>query len=395
MSRGASCAETLSPNTRDMSLDEFLDFLEPQEEKIDDKGNVLAPARGGAICQSASDWNRQKTALEQACNLLGKSCSYEMREVLQKVTTSVDTLQAKVSVKKEESIVTAIFAIPASGSVGDHVTALQKALKTHGFNPGTVDGIFGPKTLLAVSEFQKSLGLPGSGIIGPKTLQGLGLQVVPLSPAGAAITRDLKGRKARYLHPTLRLLIEGRVFPGGKIPECFKNRDLVACVQLISKAMAELEIREVGGNNKGEVVGLIQAVIGPHMQNGTGDAWCMSAVQCGIALIEDFFQVESPVLDSEHCVTTWNHAKKIAGLHTQECEAGSIWIAQNGSTTSGHTGFVIRPVAGGKMDTAEGNTGSGSIRDGDGFYLRTRNQAKNGDLKTLGFVRLYVDNVVA
>lgn len=46
---------------------------------------------------------------------------------------------------------------------------LQKALRLAGYCPGKIDGIIGPKTRAATSEFQKAKGMRGSGIPGPKT----------------------------------------------------------------------------------------------------------------------------------------------------------------------------------------------------------------------------------
>lgn len=56
------------------------------------------------------------------------------------------------------------------GDTGDNVSALQQALSTLGFDPGAVDGKFGPVTEQAVSAFQKSAGLAEDGVAGAKTL---------------------------------------------------------------------------------------------------------------------------------------------------------------------------------------------------------------------------------
>jgi hypothetical protein len=81
---GAICAETITGKTRDMSMDEFFDFLEPREEQPDptNPGHTLS-SRGGAICQSVDDWNSQKTALEIACRILGKNCTYEIKQAIE------------------------------------------------------------------------------------------------------------------------------------------------------------------------------------------------------------------------------------------------------------------------------------------------------------------------
>ncbi len=64
-------AETNTDWTGDLTLEETITFLEPF------LGNDEHPARAGAICMSAYDWNRMKTALEQACRAMGKKCKYE------------------------------------------------------------------------------------------------------------------------------------------------------------------------------------------------------------------------------------------------------------------------------------------------------------------------------
>lgn len=59
------------------------------------------------------------------------------------------------------------------GIVNSNVTAIQAKLAALGFNPGPVDGIFGPKSLAAIKAFQKSRGLAADGIVGPLTWHAL------------------------------------------------------------------------------------------------------------------------------------------------------------------------------------------------------------------------------
>jgi hypothetical protein len=65
LSAGMDCAETMTSKKRYMTLDETLKFL-----------------GDGALCQSSSDWVKNKTTLEQACMLLGPRCSREFRALL-------------------------------------------------------------------------------------------------------------------------------------------------------------------------------------------------------------------------------------------------------------------------------------------------------------------------
>ncbi|MDD5018580.1 MAG: peptidoglycan-binding protein [Eubacteriales bacterium] len=56
---------------------------------------------------------------------------------------------------------------------GDDVRAVQTALKSIGFDPGGIDGIYGSKTEKAVKAFQTARGLEVDGIVGPKTWAAL------------------------------------------------------------------------------------------------------------------------------------------------------------------------------------------------------------------------------
>jgi peptidoglycan hydrolase-like protein with peptidoglycan-binding domain len=57
---------------------------------------------------------------------------------------------------------------------GGMVTRVQTALKRRGFDPGPINGIFGPQTERAVMAFQTSIRLVADGIVRQKTWNGLG-----------------------------------------------------------------------------------------------------------------------------------------------------------------------------------------------------------------------------
>ena len=50
---------------------------------------------------------------------------------------------------------------------------IQQTLKQQGFDPGTIDGQFGPNTKKAVIAFQRAHKLEVDGIIGPNTMRAL------------------------------------------------------------------------------------------------------------------------------------------------------------------------------------------------------------------------------
>ena len=56
---------------------------------------------------------------------------------------------------------------------GADVMAAQAALLKKGYNPGGIDGAYGPASVAAVKAFQKANGLEADGIVGPKTWEKL------------------------------------------------------------------------------------------------------------------------------------------------------------------------------------------------------------------------------
>lgn len=61
------------------------------------------------------------------------------------------------------------------GSRGTTVTEIQRKLKNWGYYTGSVDGIYGYQTYLAVRKFQSKNGIKVDGIAGSKTLAAIGI----------------------------------------------------------------------------------------------------------------------------------------------------------------------------------------------------------------------------
>lgn len=61
----------------------------------------------------------------------------------------------------------------APGDRGEDVRTLQRLLRDNRFNPGPIDGVYGPQTRDAVEQFQLSRGLFANGIADAETIQAL------------------------------------------------------------------------------------------------------------------------------------------------------------------------------------------------------------------------------
>lgn len=77
-------------------------------------------------------------------------------------------------------------AVLKMGSSGSQVRTLQTKLNNWGYNCGTVDGIFGSKTVAAVKQFQKNNGLTVDGIVGAKTAAALGMTLTSGSSSNSS-----------------------------------------------------------------------------------------------------------------------------------------------------------------------------------------------------------------
>lgn len=82
------------------------------------------------------------------------------------------------------------FALSKYGSSGSEVTQIQTKLKRWGYYNGSIDGIYGSKTVAAVRLFQSKNGLTVDGIAGPKTLQAMGIYTSS-SNTGSSNNSDL------------------------------------------------------------------------------------------------------------------------------------------------------------------------------------------------------------
>lgn len=85
LAAGAICADTLSDTTKDLDLNEFIEFLEPNE----------LTGKGPAVAMSSQDFMEIKTSLQQACTSLGNKCEYETKRVIKTMERLTEQLDLR------------------------------------------------------------------------------------------------------------------------------------------------------------------------------------------------------------------------------------------------------------------------------------------------------------
>lgn len=165
---------------------------------------------------------------------------------------------------------------------------------------------------------------------------------------------------------------------------------------LIFEASRWVGVREIGGDNKGQLVEMFQKEVDGKAQ---GEPWCMAYIQFCIRSAERLIKYvtgencESLLPKTEHCMTLFNKAPAHLKLSSPEIGCLVIWqFYKDGKpTASGHVGLVTDILADGTLITNEGNTsdGLGVVREGDGVYVRRRSPKGSASMRIAGFVKVW------
>ncbi len=100
----------------------------------------------------------------------------ELERELQFKNEQIADLEAELQSKPNLSGYPDSFGVKSGANTHQVITVqgvtaiqLQKALKSAGFDPGSIDGRIGKQTVEAVKRFQKYHGLKADGVVGQKT----------------------------------------------------------------------------------------------------------------------------------------------------------------------------------------------------------------------------------
>jgi hypothetical protein len=141
-------------------------------------------------------------------------------------------------------------------------------------------------------------------------------------------------------------------------------------------------IYEVGGNNQGPMVELIQKTIG----GAVNEPWCASLIQTGLAYAEVKTGVQSPIYPTEHCRTMWEMTEHTQRVKSMPLKYAIIVWGYEG-TNNGHTGCIIESTMQQHFYCAEGNTSGDGSRDGHGVFYKKRDWIRSGKLVKLGCLK--------
>lgn len=148
-----------------------------------------------------------------------------------------------------------------------------------------------------------------------------------------------------------------------------------------------LKVREQGGNNRGAIVEMIQRADGPA---GERYAWCQSLqnaswrLATGAKIVRPVVSKQSEIrggtmlLGGSASVGIIAERARQLRLTVQRPFRGDHFAMQlTDDEWPDHTGQIVRvlaivPKAGYLCQTVEGNTGDGSVADGDGVFRRVR-----------------------
>jgi hypothetical protein len=157
-----------------------------QPERVEGGDDWLSPAAPDSPPRERSLPNRRQAALAGAV-VLGLALLFGVLAAAgvfsssgkpaSLATTTAPTISTRTAATTPTTTPRQQLPLPAAGlkpgAKGAAVKQLQRALKSVGFSPGTIDGSYGPSTEDAVKRFQQAHGLVADGVAGSKTLAAL------------------------------------------------------------------------------------------------------------------------------------------------------------------------------------------------------------------------------
>lgn len=189
----------------------------------------------------------------------------------------------------------------------------------------------------------------------------------------------------RKIEPELVAWIDKKLEKNGLAKLALETKDARTLFRLAIEAC--VGIQEATGKNDGKMVRLLQETVG----GASGEPWCMSLQQSGLAYVESKLGVTSPIPVSEHCQTVWKTAPKSLRVKSIPL-AGALAIWGDVGKSSGHVEMVIS-CDGNTFQAVGGNTsgttapGQAVNREGNACVYTVRSMKSTKKRALLGFLR--------
>lgn len=246
----------------------------------------------------------------------------------------------------------------------DLVQLVQERLNALGCGPVAADGLFGPRTAVAVRQFQARFSdvdgqpLNADGAVGPLTWQALFGGATPARP---------------------RVPVPEGPKPVGP---------LVAAALAVAAGLVGVR-EQPPGSNRGPEVDLYLRNVGLDPAAGSWP-WCAAFVYWCFAQASAALNLPNPAIRTAGVLNHWRYARLrgIRCIPAAEALAkpmlvqpGQLFLLSTGNGT-GHMGFV-EAVVNGKLVTIEGNSNDGGSREGVGVFRRDQRRLAQ---ISLGFI---------
>jgi peptidoglycan hydrolase-like protein with peptidoglycan-binding domain len=298
----------------------------------------------------------------------------------------------------------------STNSRGSAVSDLQQALADAGFNPGPIDGSFGPQTRAAVIRFQQAKGLVADGVVGPKTWAAL-RGAAPAAPApapapssGPQPTLSIGSRGGAVTSLQQKLAAAG--FNPGGVDGDFGPATQAAVIRFqsahglsVDGVVGPQTWRALGGSSFTPAPG---PVSGPGPANGSLRSRILALAQGEVGTIESSNNNDGAVTkypnafgrgQESYCAdfASWVLTNAGASLNDPWCpgiksklintgnwkgrtnpQPGDLVLFDwNGDNVADHVGLVKSVNANGTITTIEGNTGGPGGQEGVWEKTRT------------------------
>ena len=140
-------------------------------------GGSVTREVGETLDQAGDEEGRKDTFVGKCLNLAGGIYTKIGRTMENMAEKGEDPNQSKgqLIVDANKEVISGAVEETREFAGNNIVYDVQKKLKEIGYEPGSIDGIFGKKTATAVAEFQRDKDIPPTGKIDEATLKALGL----------------------------------------------------------------------------------------------------------------------------------------------------------------------------------------------------------------------------